>query len=163
MDLAWTRGTRLPVVWDVPQHAKVVAGLGFDPENPEVTLEMERILRRLASERGPGARKAGESGEGIPSQAGVPQGTTFEKRVLETGGLEKSVLDATVLDKASVPSSASGRAAPADLPIESPKRPPGDAARDSSGFPMAPILAGVGLVAIVAIACTILLLRRSSK
>lgn len=46
MDLAWTRGTRLPVRWGQAMYQQVAESLGFDPENPMVKIEAGRILSR---------------------------------------------------------------------------------------------------------------------
>lgn len=49
LDISWTQGTRLPVLWDKARHARVAKALGFDPENPMVKLEVGRILGRRGS------------------------------------------------------------------------------------------------------------------
>lgn len=49
LDISWTQGTRLPVVWDQARHTRLAKALGFDPENPIVKLEVGRILGRRGS------------------------------------------------------------------------------------------------------------------
>lgn len=44
MDLSWQRGTVLPVRWDRKRQSEVAEILGFDPENPMVKIEANRIL-----------------------------------------------------------------------------------------------------------------------
>ncbi len=44
IDISWQRGTVLPVIWDKHRQAKVAQLLGFDPENPMVKIEANRIL-----------------------------------------------------------------------------------------------------------------------
>jgi hypothetical protein len=46
LDYRWVQGTMLPVRWDEALQQKVVASLGFDPENPMTKMEMVSIVRR---------------------------------------------------------------------------------------------------------------------
>jgi hypothetical protein len=53
LDMRVMQGTKLPVKWDGKTHTRLVKHLGFDPENPVIKLEMNRILRKgLASSPG---------------------------------------------------------------------------------------------------------------
>lgn len=49
VDRRWMQGTALPVRWDEKIQARVAKNLGFDPENPMVKMEINRILRMGAS------------------------------------------------------------------------------------------------------------------
>lgn len=49
LDLAWTRGTRLPVVWPESIRPQLAKALGFDPDNPLVKTEVSWILSRRGS------------------------------------------------------------------------------------------------------------------
>lgn len=49
LDISWTQGTRLPIRWDPQQQSEVTRRLGFDPENPQVKIEVSRILERSSS------------------------------------------------------------------------------------------------------------------
>lgn len=46
LDLRVMEGTRLPVRRDGETHSRLVKHLGFDPENPLIKLEMNRILKK---------------------------------------------------------------------------------------------------------------------
>ncbi len=46
LDHRWLQGTMLPARWDETLHEKVVASLGYDPENPMAKMEMVSIIRR---------------------------------------------------------------------------------------------------------------------
>lgn len=46
LDMRVMQGTRLPIKWDGKTHTRLVKHLGFDPENPLIKLEMNRILRK---------------------------------------------------------------------------------------------------------------------
>ena len=46
LDHRWLQGTMLPARWDEALQQKVVASLGFDPENPMTKMEMVSIVRR---------------------------------------------------------------------------------------------------------------------
>ncbi len=46
LDYRWVQGTMLPARWDEALQQKVVASLGFDPENPMTKMEMVSIVRR---------------------------------------------------------------------------------------------------------------------
>ena len=46
LDMRVMQGTRLPVKWDGITHSSLVKHLRFDPENPLIKLEMNRILRK---------------------------------------------------------------------------------------------------------------------
>lgn len=48
MDLAWTRGTVLPLRWTESLHATAAKSLGFDPDSPMVRAEALRILNRYS-------------------------------------------------------------------------------------------------------------------
>ncbi|MCP5526220.1 MAG: hypothetical protein H7A47_05365 [Verrucomicrobiales bacterium] len=48
MDLAWTRGTVLPLRWTDSLHATAAKSLGFDPDSPMVRAEALRILGRYS-------------------------------------------------------------------------------------------------------------------
>jgi len=53
LDMRVMQGTRLPVNWDKKTHSRLAKHLGFDPENPVIKLEMNRILGKgLASSPG---------------------------------------------------------------------------------------------------------------
>jgi len=53
LDMSIMQGTRLPLKWDEKTQTRLVKHLGFDPENPLIKLEMNRILRKgLASSPG---------------------------------------------------------------------------------------------------------------
>lgn len=52
LDLSWTQGTRLPVLWPDAFRTTIAKSLGFDPESPPVKTEVSWILSR----RGSGAR-----------------------------------------------------------------------------------------------------------
>jgi hypothetical protein len=53
LDMRVMQGTRLPVKWDEKTQSRLVKHLGFDPENPVIKLEMNRIIRKgLASSPG---------------------------------------------------------------------------------------------------------------
>jgi len=45
LDKSWIQGTRIPVKWDQPIQSRVAKNLGFDPENPMIKMEINRILR----------------------------------------------------------------------------------------------------------------------
>jgi len=49
LDISWVGGTLLPVKWDQKRQAKVARFLKFDPENPLVKLEVNRILKMGSS------------------------------------------------------------------------------------------------------------------
>lgn len=49
MDLAWTRGTSLPVSWSASHQQAATRTLGFDPDDPLVRMEASRILGRFSS------------------------------------------------------------------------------------------------------------------
>ena len=53
-DISWVGGTLLPVKWDQKRQAQVARLLEFDPENPLVKLEVNRILK-MGSSSYPGA------------------------------------------------------------------------------------------------------------
>jgi len=85
LDIAWTRGTRLPVRWDENLHTQVTKALGFDPESPLVKIEVSRIIRR------PGLAKAASLGyqemaldSGPGASAGEPTGTRRSNGVSAT-------------------------------------------------------------------------------
>lgn len=54
LDLSWTRGKSLPVLWSPARHTQVAKSLGFDPENPAVKLEATQILGKRAKPTTPG-------------------------------------------------------------------------------------------------------------
>jgi hypothetical protein len=71
MDLAWTRGTVLPVRWTASVHQTATKSLGFDPLDPLVQIEAARILERFASgSRGGSRRNGGPAGS-------PPNGSNF--------------------------------------------------------------------------------------
>jgi len=45
LDVSWVAGTMLPLLWDQDRQARVAGLLEFDPENPLVRLEVNRILK----------------------------------------------------------------------------------------------------------------------
>jgi hypothetical protein len=45
----WIQGTMLPVKWDQQIQNRVAKNLGFDPENPMIKMEINRIMRRGSS------------------------------------------------------------------------------------------------------------------
>ena len=45
LDKSWMQGTMLPVKWDKKVQSRVAKSLGFDPENPMIKMEINRILR----------------------------------------------------------------------------------------------------------------------
>ena len=49
LDKQWLQGTMLPTKWDSAVQNRVVKNLGFDPENPLVKIEMNRIMRAGSS------------------------------------------------------------------------------------------------------------------
>jgi hypothetical protein len=49
LDISWVGGTLLPVKWDQKRQAQTARLLGFDPENPYVKLEVNRILKMGSS------------------------------------------------------------------------------------------------------------------
>ena len=49
LDVSWVAGTLLPLRWDQNRQAQVAGLLEFDPENPLVRLEVNRILKRASS------------------------------------------------------------------------------------------------------------------
>lgn len=49
LDISWVGGTLLPVKWDQKRQAQTASLLGFDPENPYVKLEVNRILKMGSS------------------------------------------------------------------------------------------------------------------
>lgn len=49
LDISWVGGTLLPVKWDQKRQALVAKLLEFDPENPLVKLEVNRILKMGSS------------------------------------------------------------------------------------------------------------------
>jgi hypothetical protein len=49
LDVSWVAGTLLPLKWDQNRQAQVAGLLEFDPENPLVRLEVNRILKRASS------------------------------------------------------------------------------------------------------------------
>ena len=49
LDVSWVAGTLLPVKWDQNRQAQVAGLLEFDPENPLVKLEVNRILKMASS------------------------------------------------------------------------------------------------------------------
>jgi hypothetical protein len=49
LDVSLVEGTMLPVKWDENRQAQVAGLLGFDPENPLVKLEVNRILKMASS------------------------------------------------------------------------------------------------------------------
>lgn len=65
MDLSWTRGTSLPLRWDVATHQAAVKTLGFDPNDPLVQAEAGRIIDRYTS-GAPAKIRVSEAAE-IPS------------------------------------------------------------------------------------------------
>ena len=44
LDREWVLGTMLPVKWDKQIQAEVAKSLGFDPENPMIKMEVNRII-----------------------------------------------------------------------------------------------------------------------
>lgn len=49
LDVSWVAGTLLPLKWDQNRQAQVAGLLEFDPENPLVRLEVNRILKMTSS------------------------------------------------------------------------------------------------------------------
>ena len=49
LDKSWMQGTMLPVKWDKTLQNRVAKNLGFDPENPMIKMEINRILRMGSS------------------------------------------------------------------------------------------------------------------
>jgi hypothetical protein len=74
MDITWTRGTRLPGKWDQALHAQATKSLGFDPEDPLVKLESERILGRQSGASGD---SSGYKQVALPALAGSSPGQTL--------------------------------------------------------------------------------------
>ncbi|MBC8181535.1 hypothetical protein H8E88_10470 [candidate division KSB1 bacterium] len=52
LDKSWMQGTMLPVKWDQQIQSRVAKNLGFDPENPMIKMEINRILRMGSSHPG---------------------------------------------------------------------------------------------------------------
>lgn len=69
MDLAWTRGTTLPLTWDDRLHAMAARSLGFDPASPMVRAEALRILNRYSLTASMGA---GDRSRETPAAAPPP-------------------------------------------------------------------------------------------
>jgi hypothetical protein len=53
LDMRLMQGSKLPIKWDGKTQTRLIKHLGFDPENPFIKLEMNRILRKGLS-RSPG-------------------------------------------------------------------------------------------------------------
>ena len=49
LNVSWVEGTLLPVKWDQKRQAQVAKVLEFDPENPLVKIEVNRILKMGSS------------------------------------------------------------------------------------------------------------------
>jgi len=52
LDKSWMQGTMLPIKWDKKVQSRVARNLGFDPENPMIKMEINRILRMGSSHPG---------------------------------------------------------------------------------------------------------------
>ena len=49
LDISWVRGTQFPLNWDQDRQKNIARLLDFDPENPFVKLEVNRILKKGSS------------------------------------------------------------------------------------------------------------------
>lgn len=49
LDISWVEGTLLPLKWDQKRQAQVARLLEFDPENPMVKIEVNRIMKMGSS------------------------------------------------------------------------------------------------------------------
>ncbi len=49
LDISWVRGTQFPMNWDQDRQKSIAGFLGFDPENPFVKIEVNRILKKGSS------------------------------------------------------------------------------------------------------------------
>ena len=49
LDKNWIQGTMLPLKWDQILQSRIAKNLGFDPENPMIKMEINRILRTGSS------------------------------------------------------------------------------------------------------------------
>ena len=52
LDRSWMQGKMIPLRWDERTYAQTAKSLGFDPENPEVKIEISYILQKGESRRG---------------------------------------------------------------------------------------------------------------
>ncbi len=58
LDRSWMQGKMIPLRWDEKTYTQTAKSLGFDPENPEVKIEISQILQKGESRRGAQPREA---------------------------------------------------------------------------------------------------------
>jgi len=63
LDRKWMQGVMVPHDWTTDDEAKALAVLGFDPGNPLVVAEIQRILSRGGAEEGRGGDELGRSAQ----------------------------------------------------------------------------------------------------
>ena len=93
LDRSLMQGTMLPVRWGEEIQAKASKGLGFDPENPMIKMEINRILRMGAS-----------------SYPGVPFG--YQELVVDFDGDSNSETNELEIEPDDIPSPESGAVEP---------------------------------------------------
>ena len=93
LDRSLMQGTMLPVRWGEEIQAKAAKGLGFDPENPMIKMEINRILRMGAS-----------------SYPGVPFG--YQELVVDFDGDSNSETNELEIEPDDIPSPESGAVEP---------------------------------------------------
>jgi hypothetical protein len=136
LDHRWLQGTMLPARWDEGLQQKVVASLGFDPENPMTKMEMVSIIRR------------GMGGFDYP---GVP----LEYREIEVGNAEPEDGGQKTEDRALEP-----EARETSEPSPPASQAPSQAAPPSSNV-VGQVLVGslAGMVALVGVVSLVIVLR----
>ena len=136
LDHRWLQGTMLPARWDETLQQKVVASLGFDPENPMTKMEMVSIIRR------------GMGGFDYP---GVP----FEYREIEVGKEETEDGGQTTDDRGLRPEPRGTSVPPSPAP-----QAPSQTASSSSKV-VGQVLAGslAGMAALVGVVSLVIVLR----
>jgi hypothetical protein len=98
LDISWTQGTRLPVLWSDQRQAQVAKSLGFDPENPLIKAEVSRIVGRRGATIGlaqAGLAQRSEAALSVPPAA--RGGTVLWKGTTVLAGLASIVLLAGLL------------------------------------------------------------------
>jgi len=100
LDRSLMQGTMLPVRWSEEIQAKAAKGLGFDPENPMIKMEINRILRMGAS-----------------SYPGVPFG--YQELVVDFDDDSNSETNELEIDAEDIASPESGAVEPLQEPLVS--------------------------------------------
>ncbi|MHC4737408.1 MAG: hypothetical protein ACYS9Y_00740 [Planctomycetota bacterium] len=100
LDRSLMQGTMLPARWGEEIRAKVAKGLGFDPENPMIKMEINRILRMGAS-----------------SYPGVPFG--YQELVVDFDGDSNSDTNEPEIDADEIATSESSAVEPLQEPLVS--------------------------------------------